>query len=365
MCNFKWLKRKSIFFVCFVMIITFIGLSGISSAKSKTMELKVVTYLTPSYGDGFNCVVKMVDYINQYGKSRGISAKLYHSQTVYKAKEMLPALISGNIDIGVFMGPYVEGTLPIFGASDLPFIWDDVYTQREGERKGSPFFNLVAEECAKKNLQLLSMSSSAPEEFLMRKPFMTIESFKGMKVRVAGAVYAKALESIGAVPVSMPSSEAYTSLQRGVVDAVMGVDTTFRARKLNEVAKYQINIGAFQFDWPAMMNKGSFNRLSEEQKKVIWNAAENYRHDFATAECLGSGYLQMRNLFANNYGVNQKYLSESEKEKLKKAMLEPTIKWWKERVGAELGDKALKAIEESKSWRKSNFGFLELYPLKY
>ncbi len=365
MGNFKWLKRKSIFFVCFVMIITFIGLSGISSAKSKTMELKVVTYLSPRYGDGFYCAGRMVDYINQYGKSRGISAKLYHSQTVYKSKEMLPALISGNIDIGVFMGPYVEGTLPIFGASDLPFIWDDVYTQREGVRKGSPIFNLVAKECAKKNLQLLAMASSMPEEILSRKPLMKIEDFKGMKIRVAGAVYAKALESIGAVPISMPSSETYTSLQRGVVDAVMGGDITFRARKLYEVAKYQINLRAFQFDWPVLMNMGSFSRLSEEQKKVVWNAAEHYRHDFSTGESLGSGYLQLRNLLEKNYGVDQRYLSKSERAELKKMMLGPTSKWWKKRIGQEVGDRALKAIEESKNWRKSKFGYLELYPLKY
>ena len=92
--------------------------------------------------------------INQYGKIRGLSAELYHSQTVYKAKEMLPALISGSIDIGIFMAPYVEGTMPIFGTTDLPFVWGDGYTQREGSRKGSPYFNLVAEECHKKGLKI-------------------------------------------------------------------------------------------------------------------------------------------------------------------------------------------------------------------
>jgi TRAP-type C4-dicarboxylate transport system substrate-binding protein len=278
---------------------------------------------------------------------------------------MLPALISGSIDIGIFMAPYVEGTLPVFSATDLPYVWGDGFTQREGSRKGSPFFKLVSTQCEKKNLKLLAMASSCPEELMAREPLTKLEDFKGMKIRVAGAGYAKAWASIGAVPISMPSSELYTSLQRGVVDAAMGVDITFRARKLYEVAKYQINLNAFLFDWPVIMNKGSFDRLSEEQKKVIWNAAELYRHDFSTAESLGMGYLNMRNILKNNYGIKQIYLSESEKARMKKAMWGPTVKWWKKKIGSELGDKILNAIEESKNWRKSKFGYVELYPLKY
>ncbi len=363
MKDFRWHKYFFIFFLGIT--ITSIGLPGISSASDKTVKFKVVQYLTPGYGDGFHCGVRMVDYINLYGKKYNLSAELYHSQTVYKAKEMLPALISGSIDIGIFMAPYVEGTLPVFSATDLPFIWGDGFTQREGSRKGSPFFKLVSTQCEKKNLKLLAMASSCPEEIMARKPLTKLEDFKGMKIRVAGAGYAKAWESAGAVPISMPSSEVYTSLQRGVVDSAMGVDITFRARKLYEVAKYQINLGAFLFDWPVLMNKGRFDRLSEEQKKVIWNAAELYRHDFSTAESLGSGYSNMRNILKNNYGIEQIYLSELEKTRLKKAMWGPTLKWWKKKVGPELADKILKAVDESKNWRKSKFGYLELYPLKY
>ena len=209
------------------------------------------------------------------------------------------------------------------------------------------------------------MAVSGPEEIIAREPLTKLEDFKGLKVRVAGAAYAKAFRSIGAVPVSMPSSEAYTSLQRGLIDAAMGVDSTFRARKLYEVAKYQINMGAFQFDYPVLMNQDSFNRLSEEQKKVVWNAAEFYRHDFGVSQSVGGGYIQLREILKKNYGVKQIYLSASEKARMKEAMWAPTVKWWKKKVGAELADKAMKSVEESKNWRKSKFGYLELYPLKY
>jgi len=365
MRDFRWRKYLFIFFLCFVMAIAAVGLPGVSSASNKPVKLKVVTYLPKAaYGTAVDPCQLMVDYINLYGKSRGLSAEFYHSQTVYKAKEMLPALISGSIDIAMFMGPGIEGTLPFFGATDLPFIWGDVYIHREGARKGSPFFNVISKECSKKGLQLLALPSSSTESLLVREPLTKLEDFKGLKIRVAGAVYAKALQSIGAVPISMPSSEVYTSLQRGVVDASMGLDMTFYGRKLGEVAKYLVDLHAFRFDFPALMNKGSFERLSEEQKKVVWNAAEWYRYTFSVSE-MTSDSKQMRNLFKKVYKVKEIYISESEKARINKAMWGPTVKWWKKRVGPELADKILKAIEESKNWRKSKFGFLDLYPLKY
>jgi len=364
MKDFKFSKYLFISILCLIMTITAVGLPGVSSAGDKLVKLKVVTHMTPAYGDSFDPYVGMVDYINLYGKSRGLSAELFHSQTIYKAKEFLPALISGSVDIVIFMAPYIEGTIPIFGVSDLPFIWGDVYTQREGSRKGSPYYNLVAKECSKRGLQLLAMPSDSCQEVISTKPLRKLEDFKGLKIRVAGAANAKAFQAIGAVPISMPSGEVYTSLQRGVVDAALAVDITFSARKLYEVAKYQTNMSAFQFDFPVIMNKGRFDSLSEEQKKVVWNAAEHFRHDFSVCEIFG-GCRQLRNILAQDHGVEQIYLSESERARMKKAMWGPTVKWWKKRVGPELADKALKAVEESKHWRKSNYGHLELYPLKY
>jgi len=357
-------KRWQILFFLLV-IVSFFSLNltkEASAAKSNSVRLKLVTYLSPAYGDIFYNIQRMADYIGYYGGKHNLKAKVYHSQTVYKAKEMLQACISGSIDIAILMGPSMEGSIPVFGGSGLPFIWGDIYTQREGSRRGSPFFNLVSEECEKKNLVLLAMPSTEPEEFISRKPLRTIEDFRGIKIRTTGAMHAFALKAIGAVPVSMSSSEIYTSLQRGVIEASMGLGSTFIARKLFEIAKYQTNINCFLFDWVAIMNKDRYLSLSKEQKNVILNAAELYRHDHSVTELVG-GYMHVRDILIKEHGVEEIYLPESELTKFREAM-SPVKGWWKKRVGVDFGNKVIKAIEDSHNWRKSRYGKLDFVHLK-
>jgi TRAP-type C4-dicarboxylate transport system substrate-binding protein len=361
------LQRKSLLFLSLTSAV-FLLLSPIKSnyvfaAKNKTVTLKVATYLTPSYGDGFYAGQELINYVRLFGGKHNLDAEdLYHSQTVYKAKEMLPACITGSLDIIILMAPYAQGTIPAFGASDLPFIWKDNYVQREGSRRGSPYFNFITKECGKKNLTLLSLSSTSPEEIISLKPLRSLDDLKGVKIRVTGASHSRSAKALGLIPLPMPSSEIYTSLQRGVIDASMGVDVTFKARKLYEVAKYQLNLGAFLFDWALLMNKTKFDKLTQDQKNVILNASEIYRHAMCTSELI-SDYKHTRQILRDVHGVEQIYLSPTELERVKHATGE-VEEWWKKQVGEKTANEAIKAIKDSHNWRKSRFGKLDLIPLK-
>ncbi len=355
--------KKSIFILilAFVVFCTFTP-GGAFAGSSKPIKLKVVTYLSPSYGDTFYACQQLVDYIKLYGKKYNLDAELFHSQTVYKAKEMLSACMSGNVDIIITNAPYVQGTIPAFGATDLPFIWKDTYAMREGVRRGSPYFNYISGECDKRNIVLLSMASTTPAEIISKKPLHNLEDMKGIKVRVSGAAFSMAIKTLGAKPVSMPSSEVYTSLQRGVIDAAMVPDITVKSRKLHEVAKFQLNLGAFLYDWPTMINKVKFNNFTQDQKNVILNAAEIYRHAFSTSEFLGD-YRHLRQINRDYFGVQQFYLPADDLKKVQ-AATEPVYNWWKKKVGTSLAEQGIKAIKDSHDWRKAKYGRLELIPIK-
>lgn len=358
-----FLNRK-LMFLCFLMTVvtfSFIGLKltdAAAASKDKPVTLKMSTYLTPSYKDGFYANKKMVDYINLHGKKCNLSAEFFHSGTVYKAKELLPGCMTGSLDIGGLVAPYVEGSIPALGVSSLPFAWENFYVHRDGTRRGSPYFNFLADEYAKRGLVLLSQSPVGPQEFVSSIPLMKIEDWKGLKVRVSGAVYSKAMQTIGASPISMPSGEVYTSLQRGVVDAAQGLDITFKARKLFEVTKHQINFGCFAMEWTIFMNKVKFDSLSKDQQKVVLNAAELCGHDMSTSEVLG-GFMGLRSSLENKNGIKQIYYSKNEHNRFKKAM-EPVVDWWTEKVGEKMAKKALKAVRDSQDVGIPSWGKLDL-----
>jgi TRAP-type mannitol/chloroaromatic compound transport system substrate-binding protein len=52
-----------------------------------------------------------------------------------------------------------------------------------------------------------------------KKPVTKLEDFKGMKLRVPGGMVAEAFQLLGASTVSMPGSDIFPGLERGVIDA--------------------------------------------------------------------------------------------------------------------------------------------------
>ncbi|WP_299979928.1 TRAP transporter substrate-binding protein [Desulfobacula sp.] len=359
----NFINKKTMFLCLLITIVTFafigLKLTDVAAAsENKPVILKMSTYLTPSYKDGFYANKRMVDYINLHGKKCNLSAEFFHSGTVYKAKELLPSCMTGSLDIGGLVAPYVEGSIPALGVSSLPFAWESFYVHRDGTRRGSPYFNFLADEYAQRGLVLLSQSPVGPQEFISSKPLLKLEDWKGLKVRVSGAVYSKAMQTIGAVPISMPSGEVYTSLQRGVVDAAQGLDITFKARKLYEVTKHQINFSCFDMEWTIFMNKKKFDSLSKDQQKVVMNAAEICGHDMSTSEVLG-GFMGLRSSLEKKNGINQIYYSENEYKRFKKAM-EPVVEWWTKKVGKETAQKALRAVRDSQDVGIPSWGKLDL-----
>ena len=357
----RFQSRKSVYLAIILAIIIFSGLVGQTDAtasENKPVNLKIATYQNPAYGTFFYVQKMLADYINLYGRKCNLSAEFYHSGTVYKAKELLPACISGSLDIVSIVPPYLEGSIPSVGVSSLPFVWKNMYVQREAEKRGTPLFKCLDNEFDKRGLLILGLTGSCYMNFVSNKPLTKLEDWKGIKVRVSGPIYSKAMKAIGAIPVSMPSGEVYTSLQRGVVDAAMASDVGIRSRKLGEVTKYQSIIDAFAIDWIFFMNKEKFNSLSKEQQKVVLNAGEVARFGASVAEA-STGVEGYRLSLAADYGVKVLYATEKEKTRFKKAM-QPVISWWIKKMGKTKAEEILKALHDSENPGLPKWGKLDL-----
>ena len=357
----RFQSRKSVCLAIILAIIIFSGLvwqTGATASDNKPVTLKYATYQNPAYGTFFYVQKMLADYINFHGRKCNLSVEFYHSGTVYKAKELLPACMSGALDIVSIVPPYLEGSIPSVGASALPFAWKNKYVHKEAEKRGTPYFKLMDNAFDKRGLLILGLTYAGYQNFVSNKPLTKLEDWKGVKVRVSGPIYSKAVKAIGAIPVSMPSGEVYTSLQRGVVDAAMASDVGIKSRKLGEVTKYQSIIDAFAIDWVFFMNKAKFNSLSKEQQKVVLNAGEIARFGVSNSEAV-TGEGGYRSSLAADYGVKVLYATEKEKMRFKKAM-QPVVDWWIKKMGKTKAEKILKALQDSENPSLPKWGKLDL-----
>jgi TRAP-type mannitol/chloroaromatic compound transport system substrate-binding protein len=121
------------------------------------------------------------------------------------------------------------------------------------------------------NVQVVGCGSIARESFTSKIPIRGIADLKGVKVRMPEGLAATVFERAGASPVALPSSEVYTSIDKGVVDAAdFSSYTMDESIGLHKIAKFPIYPGihsmpVIQFT----VNKSSWDSLTPAQQEIL------------------------------------------------------------------------------------------------
>ena len=104
--------------------------------------------------------------------------------------------------------------------------------------------------------------------------------FKGKKIRSI-PLYDPILEALGATPVTTSPSEAYTAMERGVVDGLGWPDIGLLDFKFYEQAKFVMLPDFYQLRTVTLINPNSFSGLPEELQTVLTEAS-------ASADAIGA-----------------------------------------------------------------------------
>jgi TRAP-type C4-dicarboxylate transport system substrate-binding protein len=103
------------------------------------------------------------------------------------------------------------------------------------------------------------------------KPIRTLDDLRGLRMRAPSAAQSRQLEVMGAVPVAMPITEVYQSLERGVVDGAMLPFSTIPDFRLGEVGRAYTIAGPLfgRSSFLVAMNKKKYDSLSPAARAAI------------------------------------------------------------------------------------------------
>lgn len=180
--------------------------------------------------------------------------------------EALALVQRGVLDLLTSTGAYYTAQMP-----EGVFL-DYFDGPSEGLRKGGvvEFFDKVQQE--KTGVKLLGLPSGTISfSIFTRKPVRKLDEFKGLKLR-GTPTYVPLAEAIGASMVSMPYSELYTALERGVVDGYFSPVIGTLGLKFYE----QICCMVKPFFWTVRIwlyiNAKAWNKLSAQERKILADA---------------------------------------------------------------------------------------------
>lgn len=128
---------------------------------------------------------------------------------------------------------------------------------------------------------LLAFNAVTPQyDILTTRPVKSVEDLKGLKIRAAGGGITEIVQRLGATPVTMTISDAYTAFQQGVVDGIILSTADMVAYRMHEVGKYNYRIGVVRVAIPHAVNKPFYEGLPDDLKTVFDKAAANATYNY-------------------------------------------------------------------------------------
>ncbi len=271
----------------------------------------------------------------------GLKIQVFPGQSLYKAKEQWGALTKGQLDIAAFPLDYASGRVAQFSATLMPGL---VRNFDRAERLNTSPFMQEIKALAEKNGAIVIADAWLSGAFASKKGCITgPDSIKGQVTRAAGPAFEQMLSKAGASISSMPSSEVYSGLQTGALDAANTSSESFVSYRLFEQVKCLTAPGEnalwFMYE-PVLISKQTYDRLNPAQQKAIMAAGKKAQDWFAQEVRKGDQKL------IDTYkkaGVEVIEMSASDYDAWLKVAKESSYKNFAEKVkgGEELINKAL------------------------
>ncbi|MBD1546229.1 TRAP transporter substrate-binding protein [Roseibium aggregatum] len=240
-----------------------------ASAASAT-ELKLADFQPPSHFVVDKVYKPMAEAIKA-GTNGDVTVTVFMGGELGPGpKEQYNRAVDGVTDIAFGLPGYTASNFPKTLLTELPGVID----AETGTAKIQAHTDMLAKEY--RRVQLLALWNNAPNLlFTAEKPIRSLNDLKGLKIRVPSRNAGLVVEAWGATPVSMPAPEIYNAMQTGVIDGAMIDATTLGAFKLAEVTKYiTMGMDSTISSFFLIMNRDSFDGLSDDQQKVVLDAGK-------------------------------------------------------------------------------------------
>lgn len=207
-----------------------------------------------------------------------------------KNTENLDGIQIGAFEMAQICAGYHEDKNPAVTVLELPFLGVSTLEEEVAVSNAVYAHPAVQKDFERWNAKLL-MSSPMPQYNLVGRgePRDTLDKMAGMRVRATGGL-GDAFSTVGAVPTSVTSAEAYNAMESGVVDTVaFAPHAHLSFRTIDQATWWTENLNPGTVNCPVVMNIDAYNALSDEERAALDGSVDEaiaYYIDFYNNETM-------------------------------------------------------------------------------
>ncbi len=195
-----------------------------------------------------------------------VKVRQFAGNTLTPANQTYDAVVKGITDIGLSILSYTPGRMPLTEVLTLPLGVKSGY-------QASHLANAYYKKFKPKELddvKIFFLMGPGPFIWHSKTPVAKMEDLKGMRFK-SDANTSKIVAAAGATPTTMPMSETYDAMKRGLAEGVLNPIETLKGWKFSDVAGFTWENygGANTNSFFVAMNKEKWNGLPKDIQQII------------------------------------------------------------------------------------------------
>lgn len=199
------------------------------------------------------------------GSDGRIDIAIFPAQQIGAAGDHYDMARDGIVDFAWVNPGYTAGRFPIFALTEVPFQVSDSVGGAQAIHEW--YAQYADEEMA--GVKLCFVHPHAPGAIHSKEPVKVPGDIAGLNVRPAHATMARFVSQLGGGPVQVPAPEAREAIARGTADAITFPWGALYDFGIREETKYHLDMPLYISTQVLLMNQGSYDALSDENKAVI------------------------------------------------------------------------------------------------
>ncbi len=201
-----------------------------------------------------------------------LRANVYTGDVLLPPAGHLTGIRDGVADVGYHAGTYTPAELPVDNVlAQLGFGRSDYFVSAFAITDMNMTDSEALAQWDRHNIVYGGGYATPPYRLICTSEIRTLDDIEGKAIRTPSAVHATWAKSVGAVPVSVPSSEMFTGLDKGQVDCVAQAANDLKSRSLWDVADHVtlIDFGVYWAGYQYGINKDFWQSLEDEQRRAM------------------------------------------------------------------------------------------------
>ncbi len=263
--------KGAVLIVAGIMIAAFLFTSLPAMAQEKVIKLRYTNLFPPVHP-----ISKLSEeWCKEVEKRTNGRVKItyFAGGTLTPPMQTYDSTVKGIADVGQALLAYAPGRLPLSEVLQQPLGYTSGY-------QATKLANAYYKKFKPKefdDVKVMYLHGAAPGIFHTKKVINSIDDIKGLRIK-ANAENADIVSALGGAPVTMPITETYDALQKGLCEGILLPIEALKGWRFGEVVKTSLENFAVSYmtSMYVVMNKNKWNSLSKEDQAAIEKLNEEW-----------------------------------------------------------------------------------------